>query len=366
MRIALLTSSRADYGIYLPLMRALHNDPACDLRIIAFGTHLSSFHGHTIDQIKADGFHIDYEVENILASDSELSVASSMALTLMRFAEIWSREKNNYDLVLCLGDRYEMFSAVSASVPFGLKIAHIHGGETTLGAIDNSFRHCLSIFSDMHFVSAAIYAQRVEEIRGNNENIHVVGSLSLDNLNHLQLYSYREFNEQNDIDLTKETILVTYHPETVKAELNTNRAQTLIKALGQFAGYQIIITMPNADTSGNSMRKVYLEFASDNPNIKIVENFGTRGYFSCMKLCNLVVGNSSSGIIEAASFKKHVVNIGDRQKGRAVSDNVINADNEERSIVEPINKGLSLGDFNGENVYYNGGAVEKITKILLS
>lgn len=366
MKIAVLTSSRADYGIYLPLLKSLNGDPACDLRLIVFGTHLSSFHGYTIEQIKKDGFQIDHCIENILASDTELSIATSMGLTSMSFAEVWNREKNNYDRVLCLGDRYEMFSAVSAAVPFGIKFAHIHGGETTLGAIDNQFRQCLTTFSDMHFVATEEYAERVKEIKGSPKNIHVVGSLSIDNLNDLELYGESEFKELFNIDMEQPTILVTYHPETVGPELNKNRVDTLIKALMEFADHQIVITMPNADTNGNVMRESYKAFATKNKNVKLIESFGTRGYFSCMLLSKLVVGNSSSGIIEAASFKKYVINIGDRQKGRAVSENVVNAPNEKMSIVDAIRRGLSLGDYNGDNIYYKGGATERIKNILLA
>jgi GDP/UDP-N,N'-diacetylbacillosamine 2-epimerase (hydrolysing) len=193
MRVAVLTSSRADYGIYLPLLKALQQDPFFDLRVIAFGTHLSNFHGHTIDSIIDDGFKIDYQVENIVASDTSQAIATSMAVTAMKFSSIWALEKDTYDLVFSLGDRYEMFAAVSAATPYRVPIAHIHGGETTLGAIDNEFRHCLSIFASLHFTSTENYATKVASIKGSSENVYTVGALSLDNLQTISLLTLEEF-----------------------------------------------------------------------------------------------------------------------------------------------------------------------------
>ncbi len=320
MKIAILTSSRADFGIYLPLLKKFKNDPFFDVRIIAFGTHLSSKHGHTIDDIIEGGFIIDHYVEHILPDDSPFDIARSMSTVSLKFSSIWEKEKKNYDLVFCLGDRYEMFAAVSVSVPFNIKLAHIHGGETTLGAIDNKFRHCLSIFSTLHFVSTEEYAKKVWQLTGNTSNIHVIGALGLDNLEDLNLLPKEQLMERYKIDLNKPTILITYHPETINPEKNEQHAQELVKALSGFQDYQIIITMPNADTMSNAMRGVYEQFSKSQPNVFLVESFGTLAYFSSMKYCKIVVGNSSSGIIEAASFQKYVVDIGSRQAGRITSD----------------------------------------------
>lgn len=339
-------------------------DPFFDVRIIAFGTHLSSFHGHTIDNILLEGFTIDYSVESVMASDTAAAIATSMALTSMKFAAIWAKEKNNYDLVFCLGDRYEMFAAVSAGTPFGIRFAHIHGGETTLGAIDDQFRHCLSIFSRLHFTATEQYAERVKDIIGSSDNIYAVGAVSLDNLQTLALLSEEEFFNKYGIDIRKPTILVTFHPETVASERNEGYAKELVAALRHFKNYQIIITMPNADTRGSVMRNVYNDFATDEQPVYLIENFGTLGYFSCMKYSKVMVGNSSSGIIEAASFQKYVVDIGNRQKGRAVSRNIIHAEPDTASIIQACEKALSLGAYTGENSYYKGGAVHKIIEVL--
>ena len=364
MKIAFLTSSRADFGIYLPLLKAMRKDPFFDLHIIAFGTHLSSFHGHTVDDILGEGFTIDHRIETVMASDTAESIATSMAITSMKFAAVWQREQGNYDLVFCLGDRYEMFAAVSAATPFGIKFAHIHGGETTLGSIDNQFRHCLSIFSAIHFTSIEQYSERVKEITGSKANIHTVGALGLDNLKELTLLSADQFRKKYQIGLSRPFILVTYHPQTVQPEANKPNAEQLVTALENFKDFEIIITMPNADTTGNSMRRVYTVFASENNKVHLVENFGPLGYFSCMALCRLVVGNSSSGIIEAASLKKYVVNIGDRQKGRSVSDNVIQAEADSASIIRACRKALNNGEYKGENIYFKQSASDAIIEVL--
>jgi len=364
MKIAVLTSSRADYGIYLPLLCAMKEDSFFDLRIIAFGTHLSSLHGHTIDTIKKDGFTIDHELDHILPSDTEEAIASSMSIAFEKFVKVWQKEKKNYDLVLCLGDRYEMFAAVSAASPFGIKFAHLHGGETTLGAIDNEFRHCITIFSTLHFTSTEKYAERVAAIKGSTENVYCVGALSLDNLKQAKLLSREQFQEKFSIDLSKSSILVTFHPQTVNTQPNKKNAEELIKALGEIETYQIIITMPNADTMGNTMREVYKKFASENNNVVLVENFGTEGYFNCMNLCAMVVGNSSSGIIEAASFKKYVVDIGNRQCGRAVSANVIHCEAEANEILQACSKALKKGEYQGDNIYYKPNVAQNIIQTL--
>ena len=320
--------------------------------------------GHTIDNIIGDGFVVDHTVDHILRDDSPAGISLSMGTASLKFSEIWKQEKENYDMVFCLGDRYEMFAAVGAATPFNMRFAHIHGGETTLGAIDNKFRHCLSIFSILHFTSTEKYAERVAEITGNNVGIYTVGALSLDNLQDVQLLSKEQFREKYKIDLNHPTILVTFHPETVTPEKNENQAKELVKALITFNGYQIIITMPNADTMSNAMRNVYEQFARSQPKVFLIENFGTPGYFSCMKLCEFVLGNSSSGIIEAASFRKYTVDVGDRQKGRMRSGNIIHSNADSASVVAACKEALNAGSYNGDNIYFRNGAANKIINVL--
>lgn len=364
MKIAFLTSSRADYGIYLPLLEAMQSDPFFDVRLIVFGTHLSAHHGHTVDMI-SDVFTIDHRINHIQEGDSGAAIAQSMAVAFSEFARLWNSAKHDYDLVFCLGDRYEMFAAVSAASPYRVAFAHLHGGETTLGAIDNEFRHCITLFSKLHFTATEEYSARVSSITGSSHHVYTVGSLSLENLKNIQLYSVDAFSAEFGIDMTLPTVLVTYHPETVNAGSNESNARNLVAALEKL-DMQVVITMPNADTSGDSMRRVYEAFASTTKNVVLIENFGTRGYFSCMNLCAFVAGNSSSGIIEAASFRKHVVNIGDRQKGRAASSNVIHCSADTESIMQACNKANQLGEYKGDNIYFRTNVAEKIIDVVKS
>jgi GDP/UDP-N,N'-diacetylbacillosamine 2-epimerase (hydrolysing) len=362
MRITILTSSRADYGIYLPLLKKLQKDPFFELSIIAFGTHLSHEHGYTINTILQDGFDAAHRIITVPKGDSPRLIAESMAVTTGEFAAVWESEAPKTDLIMCLGDRYEMFAAVASSVPFNIPAAHIHGGETTLGAIDNSFRHSITAMSKYHFVSTERNAMRVAGITGSKSNIHTVGAMSLDNLHELRLLSKEEFREQFSI-LPEKPILVTFHPETIEYQKNELYVDELIAALKE-TDLQIIITMPNADTGNLIIRKKLLSFTKERKDTYAVESLGTQGYFSCIALSSFLIGNSSSGIIEAASLGKYVINIGDRQKGRETGKNVIHCAFEKKQILEAVSRIKTLPDPEKDNIYGDGRTSEKIIGIL--
>lgn len=366
MRLAVLTSSRADYGIYLPLLKKLRADDTFELTIIAFGTHLSRFHGYTVEQIEKDGFEVTEKLETLILGDSETAISNAIGNTISRFAPLWERLKGQIDLVFALGDRYEMFAAVSASIPFNIKIAHIHGGETTLGAIDNKFRHAITLMSSIHFVSTKPYAEKIELLTGEAKDIFNVGALSLDNLSDLKLLSIEAFKDRFNIDFSLPTILTTFHPETVSIGKNLEYANVLMEVFNILSEkYQVVITMPNADTMGNIIREKFTALASNNSKVICVENFGKLGYFSCMQLCSFLLGNTSSGIIEAASFGKYVINLGDRQKGRASGENVIHTKINLGSIRENISKIEQLGkDYDGINIYHSDRSSIKIINAL--
>lgn len=367
MKIAVLTSSRADYGIYQPLLRRLENDTDFDLQLIVFGTHLSRQHGYTIDQIHEDGYRIAAEVESLVQGDSEEAISTAMALTSMKFAGLWKIFSNSFDLVFCLGDRYEMYAAVSASIPFNISFAHIHGGEKTLGAIDNTFRHCLSLMCRYHFTTTRQYADRVRQLLDDPDNatVHNVGSLSLDNLSDIKLLSKEQFRNKYDIDLNQPTALFTWHPETVNVTHNIRDLDVILQSLDFLDDYQIVITMPNADTMGERVKqKLQFYFERNRERVVVVESFGTLGYFSCMEHASFLMGNSSSGIIEAASFGKYVLNIGNRQKGRATGKNVIHVEPKLEQILTSVEKIEQSKSPGRENIYYQGGAADKILEIL--
>lgn len=362
MNLVILTSSRADYGIYLPLLKKLKADSYFKTKIVAFGTHLSEKYGSTINQIYSDGFEVDDKIETVFNTDSPEAISKSMALTMDKFAELWSKEKTSLDYIVCLGDRYEMFAAVASSIPFNMPIIHIHGGETTLGAIDNSFRHSLTVMSKLHFASTKNHADRVSEIIGTKKGVYNVGALSLDNLTGIKLLDRISFKTKFNIDLDN-PILVTFHPETVAFEKNEDYINELIAAL-EFCNQQIIITMPNSDTMGNIIRTKVIEFSNKKSNVVTVESLGTIGYFTCLKYCDFVLGNSSSGIIEAASFGKYVINIGNRQLGRDFGANVIHCEIKKNAILNAVQNINKLPVLGVDNIYGDGRTADKIIKIL--
>ena len=364
MNLIILTSSRADYGIYLPLLKKLKREPYFTFKIVAFGTHLSEKYGNTINQIYQDGFEVSHKIKTVLDSDSPESISKSMATTIDIFAELWDKEKPWTDYIICLGDRYEMFAAVASSIPFNIPIAHIHGGETTLGAIDNVFRHSLTAMSKLHFASTQSHADRIAQILGSKKSVYNVGALSLDNLDDIHILNMNEFKNQFNIELNS-PVLVTFHPETIAYEKNEYYIKELILALNTINN-QILITMPNADTMGHVIRERLLEFAKHKPNVITVESLGTVGYFSCLHHCAYVLGNSSSGIIEAASFGKYVINIGNRQSGRDTGSNVIHCEIDKHKIIEAIEKLEHLPVISNENIYGDGHTSDKIISILKS
>jgi len=364
MKIGVLTSSRADFGIYLPLLRQLREDSFFKVEIIAFGTHLSKFHGFTINNIIAEGFSEIHTVSALLTNDDEQSISTAYALTGLKFADFWAQ--HNYDLVLCLGDRFEMSAAVQAGIPFGVKFAHFHGGETTLGAIDNIYRHQISLASSYHFTATELFSQRVREIVSMNENVYTVGSLSLDGFQDIVFRNEAEFRKEYGV--FGAYALVTFHPETVFSEDNTSFANEMFKALKELTvQLTIVVTMPNADTAGTLYRDRLLELRSLIPDkIILIENFGKENYFSAMHYAECLIGNTSSGIIEAASFGKYVVNVGSRQSGRAQSANTVDCEFSANKILEASASVLTKGLFTGENIYYKPNSANTIIAILKS
>ncbi|SHG34689.1 GDP/UDP-N,N'-diacetylbacillosamine 2-epimerase (hydrolysing) [Fodinibius roseus] len=366
MKIGVLTSSRADFGIYLPLLKQLKEDTSIILKIIAFGTHSSFHHGQTIQEIKENGFHNIDTISSLLTNDDEQSIATSYGLTTIKFADYWS--SHMFDLVFCLGDRFEMSAAVQAGVPFGITFAHIHGGETTLGAIDNVYRHQITIASELHFTSTQEYAKKVKELIGTNEKIYNVGSLSLDEISKIELVNQEKLRDQFNIP-QDDYILATFHPETVGSHQNEKYAKEMASALQSLAEqFIIVITMPNADTAGSLYRREIQKLKESlfPEDIVIVENFGKKNYFSAIRYATLLIGNSSSGIIEAASFGKYAVNVGDRQKGRAQNDNVLNCKFDKGEILETVFKANELGRYQGENIYFKENVADNIVRIIKS
>ena len=364
MKVGILTSSRADFGIYFPLVKKLFQDSYFQPEIIAFGTHLSPKFGMTINEIENEGFIVKHKLETLPEDDTPLSISLAISKTTEVFSEFW--DSNNFDLVFALGDRYEMLGAVLAGSPFNVTFAHIHAGETTLGAIDNAYRHSISLMSKYLFVTTEEYRNRAIEIIQRPNDVFNVGALSIDNLINEKLYSIFEFKEKFEIDLDRPTILTTFHPETVGFEKNELYINELLSALKVLSSkYQVVITMPNSDTEGLMIRKKIEEFGSQNENVKLVESFGMKGYLSCMKHCSMLIGNTSSGFVEAAFFPKWVINLGDRQKGRVNTPNIFSIRVKIEEILWTINKIENSPEMPLLcNIYGNGKGAERIVNQL--
>ena len=363
MKVGILTSSRADFGIYLPLVKKLFEDDFFRPEIIAFGTHLSQKFGMTIGEIENEGFPVRHKLQTMPDDDTPLSIAHSISKTIGSFSEFWNN--NQFDLVFALGDRFEMLAAVLAGSPFNVTFAHIHAGETTLGAIDNSYRHGISLMSDIMFVSTDEYKQRAIEITNRPGDVYNIGALSIDNLKNVKLFSVKKFYGQYKIDLTKPTILSTFHPETVNYEKNIFYIDELLGAFDSLKErYQIIVTMPNADTMGMQIRDRIEKYSIDKNNIVLVESLGMKGYLSCMKHCKFMIGNTSSGFVEAAFFPKYVINLGKRQEGRILTPNIFSIPIKATSILNTVGEIEKLPEPSPNNIYGDGETARKIVEIL--
>jgi len=363
LKIGVLTSSRADYGIYLPLLSRLKNDIFFDLEIIAFGTHLSKKHGFTIHDIEKDGYDTVHKITSIINDDSEKGIVLSYAKTIIEFSEFWNIHK--YDLVFCVGDRFEVNAAVQASIPFGVKLAHLHGGETTLGAIDNIYRHQITLSSHIHFVASMPFFDRIIEIKGASDRIYDVGALSLDGVKNLALPDWSDVREIFNIP-DKEFILITFHPQTINSIENQIYIKIIFEVLSELSKkYHLVISLANADTNGSLYRESTEKLKNKYRNkITLIENFGKYNYFSAMQSSKILLGNTSSAILEAASFGKYAVNVGNRQLGRLRSNNILDVPYDKTRIINAVNKLIKKGIYSGENKYYKANTALNIIKIL--
>lgn len=364
--IGVVTTSRADYGIYLPLLLRLSKDPDLETRLFVTGMHLSPDFGLTVQAIEADGFAIQERVEILLASDTPEAIAKSMGLGTIGFAQAYSRWRP--DILIVLGDRFEMHAAAVAAVPFNIPIAHIHGGEVTEGAIDDALRHSLTKLSHLHFVSTEVYAKRVIQMGEEPWRVTVSGAPSLDNLGNFVPLLIEDLEARVGMVLPERGfLLVTYHSETLEYERADEQADALMEAL-EAARMPIVFTLPNADTAGRIIRERILAFVGRTPSAKAVESLGTSGYFSLLARAAAMVGNSSSGLLEAPSFHLPVVNIGARQRGRLRVKNVLDCGCTRGEIAMALTKALSpkfrtsISDL--VNPFGDGHAAERITAAL--
>jgi UDP-N-acetylglucosamine 2-epimerase (non-hydrolysing) len=366
-KIAVVTTSRADYGIYLPVLRKIQEEPDLELLLIVSGMHLSPEFGLTVNDIEDDGFDVSAKVEMLLSSDTPDGIAKSMGMGTIGFAQTYARLQP--DILLVLGDRFEMHAATVAALPFRIPVAHIHGGEITIGAMDDALRHSMTKLSHFHFVATEEHRDRVLQMGEEPWRVVVSGAPSLDNLSSFELLDPDELETLAGISQSNAPLLVTYHPVTLEYEDTEWQVGHLLDALRRCA-LPVIFTTPNADTNGRVITKMLEDFAGSYPLAQITESLGTRGYFSLMTHAAAMVGNSSSGIIEAPSFDLPVVNVGTRQEGRTQGINVINAGYDCDQIVEAIKKATNpafRGSLQGvSNPYGDGHAAERIVEKLKS
>ena len=333
----MLTGTRAEYGILYWTIRRIHEDPDLDLALLVTGTHLSPEFGLTVQEVESDGFPIAAKVEMLLSSDTGAGAATSMGVTTLKMAQVLNDQKP--DLLLVLGDRTEVLATVVAALPLLIPVAHIHGGESTEGLIDEGVRHAVTKLSHLHFPATEFYAQRLAQMGEETWRIHCCGAPSLEHLNRTPLPSREEVETDLGLDLDKPTLLVTYHPVTLSPEGVGNEVDELVAAL-KASGSPVVATFPNADAGGRSIIDRMKEFEAGCPQMQLRVNLGSRRYLGLMRYAAAMVGNSSSGIIEASSFGLPVVNIGERQRGRLRGPNVIDVPPSRAGILKGIKRAL--------------------------
>jgi len=337
MKLGIVTVARSDFGIYEPLLKEALKRPEIDVRLIVSGMHLAPEFGLTVREIEKAGYPVAHRVEMLVSSDSPEGTAKSMGLGLLGFAQLFASDPP--DWLVVLGDRFEMFSAVAAALPFRIPVAHLHGGELTFGAIDEAMRHSITKMSHLHFASTAEYAARIGQLGEEPWRVCHCGALSLEELD--GGLSAGELEKRFAVKLDPAPLLVTFHPVTLQYESALAQLEELLAALDE-SGQPCVITLPNADASGRAVARRIGEFAAEKSDrVTVVGNFGRAGYFGMLRQASAMVGNSSSGILEAASFHLPVVNIGDRQAGRVRGSNVLDVAPDRGEILAAVRKALS-------------------------
>lgn len=355
-KIALVTSTRADYGILSRLITMLDMSEDVDFLLLVTGTHLSEKYGMTKTEISQKIYkEVDIEIEE--------SPSHALALAVEKFSSIFKNE--HPDLVVLLGDRYEIMGVAQAAMLNNIPIAHLFGGDTTEGAIDEAIRHCITKMSHLHFTSCEAYRTRVIQLGESPDRVYNFGSLAIDNIKHIKLMEKFELETSLGFSFAKRNLLITFHPVTLEGNC-TAQIVELLKALDTLTDTNLIFTMPNSDDGSDEISKALKEYAIKRENVKIFTSLGMRRYLSCMKYVDAVVGNSSSGIYEAPSFKIPTINIGSRQKGRLQSSSIINCEPNKDDILKAINIAYSTDFSKTQNIYEKPNTAEEILNVLLN
>ena len=365
-KICVVTGTRAEYGLLRWVIDGIAKSPLLDLQLIATGMHLSPEFGLTLHEIEADNYRIDRKVEMLLSSDTPIGITKSMGLGMIGFSDALAELQPN--LLLVLGDRFEIFAAASAALIARIPIVHIHGGESTEGVIDEAIRHSITKMSHLHFVAAEEYRQRVIQMGEDPDRVFQVGGLGVDSILRLELLSLHELEAAIGLRFLSRNLLITFHPVTLEKDTSAAQVDQLLAALGELKDTGLIFTMPNADTDGRILFDRITGFCRERANAKAFASLGQLRYLSCIRYVDAVVGNSSSGLAEVPSFKKATINIGDRQRGRLRATSVIDCEPNYLSIMQAINRSYSPEFIHqlktAENPYGNGGASSSIVESL--
>lgn len=365
-KILVVTGTRAEYGLLYWTMKAIDDDKDFKLQLIVTGNHLVKEYGYTVSQIEKDGFKIDEKIDMIINSDEKSSIVKSMGLEMIQMAQSFSRLKP--DMLLILGDRYETFAAAICAVMMNIPIAHMNGGESTEGAIDEQIRHAITKMSHIHFPGTEYYKERILKMGEEPWRVHNVGEAGIENIKRLKLLDKSELEEQLNITFNKTVFLITYHPVTLDEDNIEEQINNLLVAIEKFHAIYVF-TYPNADFGSKIIIDKLNNFAHNNENAYLYCSLGQRRYLSLLKYASVMIGNSSSGIIEAPIFKIPVVNIGNRQKGRIRNKNIIDTDYTVDSIYKGIYKVLNDKNFikglaNIKNIYGDGTTSKKILSVI--
>lgn len=365
--IAVVSSTRADYGLLKPLLSRIADSKVLQLRLLVTGTHLKPSFGLTINEIKKDGFSIAAEVDILKEyQDDALSIGNIIASTIFEFTKVLSEE--NPDMLVLLGDRFEILAVAFAAYNLRIPIIHLYGGETTEGAQDDAYRHAITKLSHLHFTSTEDYRKKVIQMGENPQHVFNVGSLGVENIQNLALLSRAELCRDLKLNSDDRFVLLTYHPETLEPDKVEAQLDEVLKVIERHEDLQFIITKANADASGLKINRLLDEFAASHTNCHLYANLGTLRYLSVMKESIMVIGNSSSGIIEAPSLHVPTINIGDRQKGRVQAESVFNCSCDTQAILSMIKLVMDIDHIafqNTVNPYENGVASEKILNIII-
>jgi GDP/UDP-N,N'-diacetylbacillosamine 2-epimerase (hydrolysing) len=364
-KVCVVTGTRADYGLLYWLMKEIDGDNGMELQLIVTGMHLNSEFGHTYKVIEKE-FKIDEKVEMPLSSDSEIDISKSMGLAQIAFSKAYHELKP--DIVLVLGDRFEIFSAVTAAMISRLPIAHLHGGEATEGVIDEAIRHSVTKMSHLHFVGHDDYKKRVIQLGEEPDRVFNFGAVGIDNIKKLKLLSKNEFQKSINFSLNKKNIIVTFHPVTLEDSTSKVQFNELLHSIKKLKDTNVIFTKSNSDHDGRIINIMIDDYVSNNSNCIAFDSLGQLRYLSALKYVDAIVGNSSSGLLEAPSFKIGTINIGDRQKGRIKAVSILDCNSRTESINEAFDT-LYSKDFQNllsrvENPFGDGGASKKIKQII--